>query len=259
MSTPPAIRILPGPEELARAAAEEVARRLVVAVTERGRATIALAGGSTPRRLHAHLASEAGSAVPWDRVVVFWGDERHVPPDHADSNYRMALESLLSRVPIPPYHAHRIRGELQDADEAAREYEDVLRAAFGIGPRDVPRFDVVLLGMGADGHTASLFPGTSAVSERSRLVTSTWVERLAAHRVTMTLPVFDAAAAVLFVVSGEDKSATLRDVIQGPSAGERLPSQLVRPHAGELLWLLDRAAARLLRGTALRDADCREC
>ena len=243
----PRIVVAPDAAALMRVAAGEVARRAEDAVAARGRFTLALAGGSTPRRLYGLLADAREpfrDRVDWGRTHVFFGDERHVHPDGAESNYGMARAALLSKVPIRPEHVHRMRGEETDADAAARDYEAELRTALGAAPGEVPRLDLVLLGLGGDGHTASLFPGTAALDEPVRLAVAPWVERLGAHRITLTFPVLDAARAVAFLVSGADKAPRVADVLEG--AGAALPAGRVRPRDGELAWLLDAPAARLL-------------
>jgi len=239
------LRVLADLEEVARAAAEEVVRLAGAAVRAHGRFTLALSGGSTPRALF-RLLSTSPDRIDWSAVHVFWGDERHVPPDHAESNYRMARETLLDRVPIPAPNVHRIHGEDPDAAHAAALYEDELAAAFALAPRQLPRFDLVLLGLGPEGHTASLFPGSAALHERERLVVAPFVSKLAAHRITLTPPVLNHAAAVIFLVCGADKAAALAAVLAGEREGERdvdlYPAQIVRPEHGALLWLVDRAA-----------------
>jgi 6-phosphogluconolactonase len=244
--------------ELAQAAAEQLARSAARAVAARGRFTLALAGGSTPRDLYHRLAEEPLlSAMPWANVHLFWGDERCVPPDHEESNFRMVREALLEapsgkrRPPIPAENIHRIATELADPGEAAARYEADLRAFFGLKPAETPRFDLVLLGLGTDGHTASLFPGTGAVSIADRLCFSLWVERLASHRITLSLPVFLAARSVAFLAAGKDKAEKV-EAILGEDAPRRsadeLPAAAVRPTMGELSWWLDRdAASRLAR------------
>ena len=186
------------------------------------------------------------SQVDWKRVRFFWGDERHVPPDHPDSNYRMAREALLDRVPIDPEHVYRIKSEDPDAARAAADYEDTLLTAFDMTTGSAPQFDLILLGMGPDGHTASLFPSTDAVRETRRLVVANHVPSLNAERITLTAPVFNAGATVLFLVTGENKAPALKAVLEGPYDPNRLPSQLIRPTRGRLIWLLDPPAARLL-------------
>ncbi len=241
------LKVFDDSEELVRAAAEEIASQAEAAITARGRFTIALSGGSTPRPIYRLLAEEPyRSRIAWDRVHVFWGDERHVPPDHEDSNFGMAHDELLSKVPLPGGNIHRVRAEKADAERAAHEYEWTLRSAFNLDEGQVPRFDLVLLGLGPDGHTASLFPGSDAVRERTRLVVAPWVK--SSFRITMTLPVLNRAACALFVVSGEEKAEALRSVLEGDLQPDRFPAQAVRlDEGGHLLFFADRAAARLLR------------
>jgi 6-phosphogluconolactonase len=178
---------------------------------------------------------------------VFWGDERHVPPDHPDSNYRMANEALLSKVPIPPANVHRIKSEHPDAHQVADDYEQTLQAFFHLAAGQLPRFDLILLGLGPEAHTASLFPGTKALHETRRLVVSTWVGKFFTDRITLTPAVLNNAAGVIFLVSGEDKALALKAVLEGHDEPEQLPAQLIRPAHGRLLWLVDRAAAGLLQ------------
>jgi 6-phosphogluconolactonase len=249
----PEVRVYDDPDTLARAAADEFVRRAEDAIAAAGRFTVALSGGSTPLRLYRLLAEPPyRDRVAWDAVHVFWGDERAVPPDHRDSNYGAAHAALLSRVAIPPANVHRIRGEAADPEAAAAEYEEELRRCFQIAPGGLPRFDLVLLGMGADGHTASLFPGSAAAREEDRLVVAAWVEKLGAYRVTLTTPVLNNAACVLFLVAGAEKAEVLGRVLQGGPAAAAYPAGRIRPRAGELIWLVDRAAAGSLgpeRGT----------
>jgi 6-phosphogluconolactonase len=238
-------------DELAEAAAEEIARSATSAIGSHGRFTIALSGGSTPKPVYRRLAEEPyRERIRWERVHVFWGDERHVPPDHPESNFGMAHDALLSKVPLPADNVHRIRAEKPDADRAADDYAWTLRSAFDLDDRgqgEWPRFDLVLMGIGPDGHTASLFPGSDAVRERTRLVVAPWVSSLSTFRITLTAPVFNRAACVLFLVSGEEKAEALRAVLEGDFQPDRFPAQLVRPEEGRLLWWVDRAAAGLLR------------
>jgi 6-phosphogluconolactonase len=212
--------------------------------------TLALAGGSTPRSLYQLLADAAGpyrARLPWERFHFFWGDERHVPPDHPDSNYRMAREAMLDRVPVAPTNVHRIAAELADARQAAAAYEQELRGFFGLPPKRAwPRFDYLLLGLGEEGHTASLFPGSPALDERERLVAAPWVEAHQTFRITLTPPALNHAARVVFLVSGAQKAAALREVLAGELRPHLYPAQVVQPDDGELLWLVDRAAASLL-------------
>lgn len=238
-----------GKDELAVAAAERFVAAADEATSARGGFRVALAGGSTPRTLYTLLASEGWRGrIAWSETHVCWGDERHVPPDHADSNYRMAEETLLTHVPVPMENIHRIKAEQEDADEVAAEYEETLRESFHTGTGELPRFDLVLLGMGADGHTASLFPNTDALqAPRNRLAVAVWVERFTQNRITLTLPVLSNARCVMFLVAGEDKAETLRAVLEDETAGERFPAKLVRPAEGKLLWVVDKAAAGRLQ------------
>lgn len=209
------------------------------AIARHGRFRWALSGGTTPRKLYALLARPPlVRRIDWSRVEFFWGDERCVPPDHADSNYRTAREALLDLVQPDPAHIHRVRGE--DAPEsAAASYEAELRRAFELPEGSAPpSFDLIMLGMGADGHTASLFPGSPLLEETRRWVAADH------NRVTLTLPVLNAAAHVLFVVSGADKAQRLAEVLAGPDSG--LPAQRVRPSHGKLEWAVDGAAAEIL-------------
>ncbi len=244
----PETQIVATAEELGLAAALQFVCRAKEAVQEKGMFTAALSGGSTPRSMYSRLACDAElyKQLSWDSVHFFWSDERHVPPDHADSNFRMAHEVMLSKLPVPPENVHRVKGEYEDADGAATEYERTLCDFFSLRPGKFPRFDLVLLGMGADGHTASLFPGSDAVRERQRLVVANWVETFNAYRITLTLSVLNSAAEVIFLVGGEDKAGMLRTVLCGEYQPERYPAQLIRPSSGNLLWLVDKPAARLL-------------
>lgn len=231
---------------LGEAAAQRFARRALSAVAARGRFTVALAGGRTPNVVYELLATRYHRAVPWHAIDVFWGDERHVPPTDGESNYRAAYDMMLSRVPIPADRVHRIRGELPDARAAAADYERVLHREFALQDGEAPRFDLVLLGLGSDGHTASLFPGSDALTEREKLVCAPWVEHLQAHRITLSLRALEPAAAVVFLVSGAEKAGVLRDVLEGDGRIGPLPAQLIQPTAGEVTWMIDRAAAARL-------------
>jgi len=238
-----AIRILPDPQALAEAAARHVVERAQTAIRERGRFSIALSGGSTPRDLHLRLARPPlVDQIDWARVHVFFGDERCVPPDDERSNFRMANETLLSRVPIPPEQIHRMRGELPP-EEAAADYERQLHALFGDEP---PRLDLILLGMGDNGHTASLFPGLSAVREQQRWVVAEYVAEVSMWRVTLTPVVLNLAREDVFLVAGAAKAQMLRQVLEGPYAPDKLPAQVVRPTLGEVIWMVDAAAAAAL-------------
>lgn len=216
-------------------------RAATEAVAERGRFTIALSGGSTPKGLFNLLATNARTVLPWDRMFFFWGDERHVPPTDPDSNYRMADETMLSKIPVAAGNVFRMAAENPDAAAAAEAYEKTLQKFFALQPGQFPRFDLILLGMGPDGHTASLFPGSAGLQEKSRLVIANWVEKFKTHRLTFTLPVLNAAACLTFLVSGIDKAPALHEVLESDAPGEQYPSKLIHPVDGKLIWLIDRA------------------
>jgi len=236
-STQPEIRILATPPELFHAAADELIDQ---AVAKNGKFSVALSGGSTPKSLYGLLAGEKRNVVPWEKIYFFFGDERHVHPDHPESNYRMANESMFSKVPVRPENIFRVHAE-EDAAQAARNYEQTLRAFFSLKPNEFPRFDLVLLGMGPDGHCASLFPGSTALTEQRRLVVANWVEKFKTFRITMTFPMLNHAACVMFLTSGTDKSTMLQEVLENENAD--LPCQRVHPINGRLLWMVDQAAA----------------
>jgi 6-phosphogluconolactonase len=239
------------PTAVAEAAAARFASTVTAAVAARGAARVALAGGRTPEALYRSLAEMPYcQAVDWRRVHVFWGDERCVPLDHPESNYRMVREALIERAAIPAANVHRMRGELASVAAAARDYEEVLRHACDIGVDALPRLDLCLLGLGPDGHTASLFPGSPAVREQSRWVVAARIEKLGAWRLTLTPPVINNARHILFLVTGAEKAETVRAVLEGPVDPDRFPAQIVRPAQGHLEWLLDREAASRL-GTAV--------
>jgi len=236
--------VLESPEALARAAAERVVTAASDAIAARGRFVIALTGGSTPKVLYRLLASPVfAGAIDWVRVHVFWGDERCRPPDDPASNYRMARETLLDHVPVPPAQVHRMHGE-DEPEQAAAAYEHDLRATF---PDGLARFDLVLLGMGANGHTASLFPRLSAVRERQRWVVAEHVAEVSMWRITLTPVALNSAAEIVIVVAGADKAAMLARVLEGPRAIDELPVQAIAPEAGSLTWLVDADSAAALR------------
>ncbi|HXY52336.1 MAG TPA: 6-phosphogluconolactonase [Terriglobales bacterium] len=243
MAFHPQLRLVDAPAALFQEAADEFTRRALAAVERNRRFTVALSGGSTPKGLYSLLATSDPSRLPWDRMFFFWGDERHVPPDDPQSNYRMAFEALLSKVPVPATNIFRIAAENPDAKRAAENYEQTLRNFFHPAPGQFPVFDLILLGMGGDGHTASLFPESMALAEKIRFVVANRVEQFKTERLTLTLPVLNHGAMVLFLVSGPDKAPALREVLEGNQPGERYPSKLIRPSQGELMWLVDQAAA----------------
>ena len=239
------IQIVADTEAMSEAAAEAIVEHIRETLQTRDVYSIALSGGSTPRRLYTLLSGDAAirDQIPWERIHFFWGDERHVPPDHPDSNYRMADGALLSNAPIPAENIHRIRAEDADAEKAAAAYEHEIRRFFRIDAGQMPRFDCVLLGMGADGHTASLFPGTAALEETRRLVVANWVEKFQSYRITMTAPVFNHAGRIIFLISGQEKANTLKSVMACSPESGSYPIQLIRPEQGQCIWLIDTSAA----------------
>lgn len=240
----PQILIYKNADELAQAAAERFVQSARDAIAARGLFSVALSGGNTPKRVYSLLARDDFKArIEWSKVHLFFGDERCVPPDHSESTYRMVLETLVSHVPIPSENVHRIRGE-DEPKQSARLYEAELKVFFA--GASWHRFDLVLLGMGEDGHTASLFPGTAALDEQIAWVVANWVEKLRTYRITLTLPAINAAANVVFLVIGSDKAERLAEVINGPFDPKRIPAQLIEPTDGKLVWLVDAAAAALL-------------
>lgn len=254
------ILIFDTPEKVALAAAERFVANARAAIAEHGLFSVALAGGNTPRRVYELLASDPyKNRIEWSRVHLFFGDERGVPPDHADSNYGMVYKALMSAIEVPPSNVHRIAGE-RNPEVAAAEYEQALRAFYG--QVDWPRFDLALLGMGEDGHTASLFPGSDAVREESKWAVATRIENLqiektrmvnpSRERITLTVPVFNHAAHVLFLVTGKGKAERLAEVVSASNdaqivGNDPLPTQLIHPLNGLLEWLIDRPAASKMK------------
>jgi len=245
---PPDVRILTNIDAIAKRAAQDFLQSATQTVSEKGSFTVALSGGSTPKALYSLLATDAAlrSQLPWDKMYMYFGDERSVGPDHADSNFRMATETMLSKVPIEPEQVFRIKGEYKDTEKAAQEYEQVLRTSFKIAEGQFPRFDLVFLGIGNEGHTASLFPGTKALHETKRLVVRNWVGKLYTNRITLTAPVINNAARVIFMVTGADKALALKGILEGPYEPDQLPAQLIQPPNGKLLWLVDTVAGGML-------------
>jgi 6-phosphogluconolactonase len=241
----------PDAAALARRAAQYFVEMAGEAAEAQGRARIAISGGSTPKAAFELLADPAQPwhlRMPWQKLDLYWVDERCVPPDNAESNYRMTREALLDHAPLKPEQIHRIEGELEPEAAAAR-YESELRTCFRLEDAGIPRFDLVALGMGGDGHTASLFPHTEALRELGRLAVANHVPQKDALRITLTWPVINRARSVFFLVSGQEKAAILKEVLTGPHDPERLPSQLIWPSSGILTLILDKAAASLLPPT----------
>jgi len=237
------VEVLPTPADLFHAAAEEFVRLGRAAIAEHGRFTVALSGGSTPRSLYSLLAKDHADFA-WNQTFLFFGDERHVPPGHPDSNYRMVNEALLAKVPVPAGNIYRVTAENPDANAAALDYEDKLRKFFQLAPGEFPRFDLILLGLGPDGHTASLFPDSEGLKEQSRLVIANWVEKFNTQRVTFTFPVLNHATDVMFLTDGPNKADMVREILEGNQTPP-FPAQQIEPE-GRLVWMLDKAAAAKL-------------
>ena len=241
----------PDPAALTRRAAQYFVEMAGEAVAGRGRARIAISGGSTPKAAF-ELLADANQPwlwrMPWENLELYWVDERGVGPDDAESNYRMTREAMLDQAPMRPEQIHRMEGEL-NPEEAAMRYESDLRSSFHLEGDERPQFDLVALGMGPDGHTASLFPHTAALHERSRLVVANHVPQKDTWRITLTWPVINHASSVFFLIAGADKAAILKEVLTGPRDPDSLPSQLIWPSSGILTLILDKAAAALLPAT----------
>jgi 6-phosphogluconolactonase len=245
------IRTYPDAAALMDAAAAEFLEIAAAAIAARGRCLVALSGGSTPRGMHERVAARGRQALDWSRVEFLWSDERTVPPTHDDSNYRMARESLLAPLRIPDSQIHRLRGEAEDLDGAAREYEHTLAMLTAVQPgHGVPQLDLALLGLGTDGHTASLFADTVALDVRDRWVVRNYVARFTTSRLTLTFPVLLAAREIRVLVAGADKAPALAGVLTGPWDPDRLPAQRLAQAAGHVVWLVDRAAAGTPAGVA---------
>jgi 6-phosphogluconolactonase len=253
MTTNREVRLLANANAIAQAAAAEFLDAALEAVRQKGTFSVALAGGSTPKDLYGLLSSDPLQVkVPWSKMQFFFGDERHVPPNDPESNFRMATEAMLAKAPIDPKQVHRIKSEKPNASEAAQEYEQELRESFNVKPDELPRFDLVLLGMGPEGHTASLFPGTKALKEQRRLVVSNWVGKFYTDRITLTPPVLNNAARIIFMAHGAEKAPALKAVLEGPYEPEQLPAQMINPPTGRVVWLVDPSAASMLAPQAKR-------
>jgi 6-phosphogluconolactonase len=240
----PQVRVCADLADLSRRAADAMARAIIDAVQTRGTCSVVLSGGSTPRPLYRLLASQYRAGIPWAHVQLFWGDERYVPPEDPRSNYRMAREALLDDVPCPSGNIHPMPTHFPSADTAAREYERTLRTHFA---EDSPRFDVVLLGLGDDGHTASLFPGSLALAERTRWVVAAQAPGDPRCRLTLTLPALVSAAAVHVLVAGAAKAKPLRSVLEGAGDWIKYPAAGIRRGTGSVTWWADRDAAALVQ------------
>ncbi len=242
------IRILADSAAITRRAADEFVKAASEAVAKNGVFNVAFAGGSTPKSLYALLADDPAyrAKITWDKVRVFFGDERHAPPDSPESNFRMASEALFSKGLLKPEQIARIKGEYPDTEKAALEYEQVLRAYFQLKAGEYPSFDLVLLGMGDEGHTLSLFPGTKALHAPGRIVVRNWVGKFYTERITLTAEAVNHASSVMFLITRADKAPALKAVLEGPYEPEQLPAQLIQPASGSTLWLIDRDAAKML-------------
>jgi 6-phosphogluconolactonase len=242
------IKIFSTIEELNRFAAEKFVEIAAEAIETRGKFTVALAGGSTPKSLYQLLSGERfKDKLDWTSVFFFFGDERSVLPNDAESNFRMANETLFEPLQISGENVYRWRTESADAEKIAENYEQAIKVFFSLAENDLPEFDLILLGMGADGHTASLFPFTKALKETKRIAVANYVEKLNTNRLTLTFPVINNASNIIFLVSGESKAEALQEILEGEPQTNKFPSQNVRPDGGKLIWMIDRAAARLLQ------------
>jgi 6-phosphogluconolactonase len=240
----PEVRVFADVNELSLRAAEAMVRTINESVQTNGSFSLALSGGNTPRTLYRLLSSQFRDQIPWAKVHVFWGDERYVPLDDPHSNYRMARETLLDAVPCPTVNVHPMPTELPDPDLAARDYEKTLRSYFS---KDWPRFDLVLLGLGDEGHTVSLFPGSSALEETKRWVVAVKTQAKPPLRLTLTLPVLSHAANVYFLVTGSNKAQVLHHVLKGSPDPKNYPASGLRLTQGTVIWWVDREAAALVR------------
>jgi 6-phosphogluconolactonase len=250
------ITILPDAAAITRRAADEFMKAVNEAVARKGSFTVALSGGSTPRALYSMLSDDPAyrSKIPWPKLYFFFGDERHVGPESPESNYRMANETLFSKGLIQPEQIFRIKGEYPEAEKAALDYEQTLRAHFKLKDGEYPSFDLMFVGMGEEGHCLSLFPGTRALhAPAQRIVVHNWVGKLYTDRITLTAPAANQSNRVIFLVTRSDKALALKGVLEGPYEPDQLPSQLIQPVSGNLLWLVDQAAASML-ATQARNA-----
>ena len=234
---------------LSQAVARLVVRIVIETLETQDRVTLCLSGGSTPRELYSLLACEPYCyQIPWEKVYIFWGDERCVPVSESDNHYRMAMDLFLSKVPIPSENIHRMSVEISNPDEVAQKYESDLKEFFSLSGMLIPQFDLIFLGMGSDGHTASLFPETMALKEETRWVVSNFVPCRGLTRLTLTFPILNQGRNIVFLVSGSNKAAMLRIVLQGSQHSSFLPAELIRPKFGQLMWFVDQDAGSQLDG-----------
>lgn len=242
------IHVLENSSDLFQTAAQEFVTQAESAVRDRGVFRVALSGGSTPKTLYSLLATSEFASIPWGKIELYFGDERDVPPDNSESNYRMANEAMISKIKIPSQNVFRVPTEGKSAEQAAADYEETIRKSFHLKADEFPRFDLILLGIGPDGHTASLFPGSAALDEREHLVVANWVEKFKTYRITFTYPVLNNAECVMFLASGPEKAEMVRGVLE--EHHQELPSARVHPTNGRLVWMLDQLAAAGLSRTA---------
>jgi len=242
------VRILADGAAISRYVAQRLLEIATKAVSEKGSFDFVLSGGSTPKTLYSLLANDLAlhAQLPWDKMHVFFGDERHVGPNDAQSNYHMASEAMISKAPLKPEQVFRIKGEYPEAAEGAKEYEQAIREHFELSDGQFPRFDLVLLGMGSEGHVASLFPGTKALHENRRIAVHNWVGKVLMDRITLTAPAINNAANIICMVTGAEKAPALAAVLEHVYEPEQLPAQLIQPTNGTLLWLADTAAGSML-------------
>jgi len=246
----PRLSIFSTPTLLSQAAAELVVRVVNETLETQDRVALCLSGGSTPREFYSLLACEPYCRqIPWDKVHIFWGDERYIPLSEPDNHYRMAMDLFLSKVQIPSKNIHRMAVEISDPDEVAKQYESDLKIFFEVLGESMPQFDLTFLGMGADGHTASLFPETTALEEDTRWVVSNFVPRRGLTRMTLTFQILNQSRNIVFLVSGSSKAEMLRTVLQGSQNTSLLPAQLICPESGHLMWFVDQDAGSQLDGT----------
>jgi 6-phosphogluconolactonase len=240
--------LLPDAAAITRRAADEFLKAVNEAIARKDCFNVALAGGSTPKALYTMLSENPtySSKIPWAKLHFFFGDERHAPPDNAESNFHMANQTLFSKGMIRQEQITRIKGEYADTEKAALEYEQALRTYFGLQEGEFPRFDLLLLGMGEEGHTLSLFPGTKALHATQPIVVRNWVGKLYTERITITVPAANQAKQVIFSVTRADKALALKAVLEGPYEPEQLPAQFIQPVNGKLLWLVDKDAGSML-------------
>ncbi|MFQ5452601.1 MAG: 6-phosphogluconolactonase [Candidatus Zixiibacteriota bacterium] len=254
------LKIFADSQAIAQAAGEQFFQAARAAIDNKGFFTVALSGGSTPDNFYKLLVDKVKMSPEYctllRKIHFFWGDEREVPPENSKSNYGNFQKTFLSQINIPEDNVHRIKPDAGGAQQAAILYEKVLKSFFKLKKNQWPCFDLILLGMGVDGHTASLFPGIKELKEDIRLVVSPYIEKFGSYRITLTVPVFNSASFVLFLVTGEDKAKTLREVIESTHQPDMYPAQLIRPHNGQLFWFVDQAAAKLLNQNARGGKKC---